>query len=265
MGNPIVLIMTVTMLAGCAAKKFNSAVVPAMLEEPRSANHAELIATLLEAKDDQMDEAAMAVAEQGDAIVDDLVERFNGANDIARYRIAWALSRITTPADNARIIMKAALTDSSLYVRYCAACYTAHRVRLPDTVVVDTLIGAVNNKEAPRFRLEGLVSLGKINVPPKSAIAPVIKALEDSEEEVSDQAYRTLQRWVVSIETQQALEKLSASWSYTLQSIAEMLLAQTLDKRAVNAEKIAWVKNNHRSKYMRSESERLLRKLEGAQ
>ncbi len=204
-----------------------------------------LVDKMINAKDEvELDALMKTVISYGDSAVPALMERFKDGNDMERYRTAWAFSQLQSPADDAMYLMKDALRDSNMYVRYCGAFFIARREELPDTIVNDTLIGAMKNKESARFRYEALIAFRNQRVPPRAAVAPAIALLNDPDSYVRDEAYRTLKHWISAIDTQNAVEALLPSSNRKLQGTAALLLAQTLDKRHVDTSRIEWLEKN---------------------
>jgi HEAT repeat protein len=201
--------------------------------------------------------AAEALATLGQPVVRKLMSCFEGANELVRYRVAWTLSQMPSEAGEAEYLMKAALRDSSLHVRHSAAIFLGRRHSNPDDLTLDSLIGALNNKDEPRFRLEALRALANAYPPKPTALPQVIRALKDSDSWVRDAAYRTLQKWVVAIDGQEALESEVNSVDPEIRAAAAILLAQTLDDRKMDEDGVR-LGLASQSPLIRSEAKRLL-------
>src|SRR5688572_27085456 len=77
-----------------------------------------LFLRLMPDKGEDFPSAAEALATLGAPIVPSLMSKFTGADDMVRHRVAWTLSQMPNEAGEAEYLMKAALRDPALHVRY---------------------------------------------------------------------------------------------------------------------------------------------------
>lgn len=249
------LAASLLLLSACAGARKNQQ--PAPVAPATAIDFDRLFARLVEPEGEGFLSAVDELKAQGAPVVLKLAARFDGANDLVRYRIAWTLADMALDAGDAEYLMKAALRDPLPSVRYCAAYFFGRRTTNPDRATTDVLLGALNNRQHARFRLEALSVLAHAVVPSLEMIAPVFRALEDDDRFVRDQAYRTLQAWAPALDVQEAAAERLSSENRDMQAVAAMLLAQTLDDRAVDLPRLR-LGLDSASPLLRAEAARLL-------